>query len=98
MVFTTLALLLLCTGENESPFQLQQQELCDSEPLLNVSYDLERVLSGVCELLEWYEFIAQEINGSDYHAVLGQTLLDSCNWVGVLITTFTNVMLYHSTE
>lgn len=78
---TLLVLLLLCIGKNESCLGLQQQQLCESEPLLNISYELESVLSGACELLEWYEFIGQEMNESDYHAVLGQNILDSCNWV-----------------
>lgn len=60
---------------------LQQQQSCGSEPLLNVNDRLKPILSGVCRLLEVHELVTRVRNGSNLHAVLGQNILDSCDWV-----------------
>ena len=52
------------------------------EPLLvNVSGDLKPILEKVCDLLAVYELVATVDSGSDLHALLGQNIEDSCNWV-----------------
>ena len=61
---------------------LQQVKYCAStEPLLNVTDELGGILSGVCRLVGIHELATIVQNGSDLHAVLGQNVLDSCNWV-----------------
>ena len=60
---------------------LQQEQYCATEPLLNVSDELGDILSGVCRLMGIHELTTIVQNGSDLHAVLGQNILDSCNWV-----------------
>ena len=75
---------------------LQKQQSCGSDPLLNVSGQLKRILSGVCRLLEVYELAARVRNGSDLHAVLGQNVLDSCDWVSSILSGSDNVLHIHN--
>lgn len=57
--------------------------MSDHEPLLNVTEELENILSGVCEMMEIYELGTKEPNGSDLQAVVGQNVLESCVWVSL---------------
>ena len=52
-------------------------------PLVNISgpLDLQPILDSLCELVTVYGLVSDVENGSDFHALLGQNIEDSCNWV-----------------
>lgn len=65
---------------------LQYQEMSVHEPLLTVTGELKTILSGVCEMMEIYELaLTKVLKESDFHAVFGQALLESCDWVSLFL-------------
>ena len=60
---------------------MQEKLYCKLDPLLEVNKTLEDILSGACKLFEVHKLATKVQNGSNLHAVLGQNVLDSCNWV-----------------
>lgn len=70
-----------CTYRRKRMLMYVNLQMCGIEPLLNVSGDLEPILTGVCWLLEIQELITEVQNGSDLQAILEQNALDSCRWV-----------------
>ena len=60
---------------------MQEKLYCKHDSLLEVNKTLEYILSGACKLLEVHKLATKGQNGSDLHAVLGQNVLDLCNWV-----------------
>ena len=67
--------------DNYIPALYVMVQVCDVEPLMNVSKDLKSILTGVCWLLEIQELVSEVRNGSDLHTILEHNILDSCKWV-----------------
>ena len=62
-------------------FPHQQQSYEASDALLNITAEVEGILSGVCHLLEMQELVAKVDSESNLHTIIEANILDSCHWV-----------------